>query len=81
MEKINELTTPDVPPRPEWETKWAKMTPQQKILHHRRAVRDRNEELEILFYAIYTRMIFTVISFLVCIIFIPFFWINIKKEK
>jgi hypothetical protein len=57
------------------------MTPRQRIDHHRRAVDDRNEELEILCYAIYTRLFFTVLSFLVCLIGIPYVWERVKNAK
>ena len=57
------------------------MTPQQRFDHHRRAVRDRNEELEILALAIYSRLFFTVLSFLVCVFAIPYSWEKFKKSQ
>lgn len=81
IQRLTNFATPQKRIRPDWETKWDKMTPQQKIVHHRRAVRDRNEELEILKYAIYTRLFFTIISFLVCIVVVPIIFYSKDEEE
>lgn len=81
IQKLKNMATPTKKKRPDYETKWDKMTPTQRIDHHRRAVADRNEELEILKYAIYTRLFFTIISFLVSLICIPYVWEAVKNAK
>jgi hypothetical protein len=81
IDKIKQFTSPKKTPRPEHETRWEKMTPKEKLEHHRRAVRDRNEELEILAYAIYTRLFFTVISFVICLILIPYTWEKVRNSE
>lgn len=44
-------------------------------------MRDRNEEIEILTYAIYTRLFFTVISFIISLFLIPYIWEKVKNSQ
>lgn len=80
VERITKLTSPSKVPRPESDTRWENMTPKERLEHHRRAVRDRNEELEILAYAIYTRLFFTLLSFIISLFLIPYIWEQVKNN-